>query len=83
MKRLTKLLPGILLLAFSLPAFAGSCPKDMKKIDAALAANPSMSASDMNRIKELRASGEQLHKSGKHGDSVADLHEAMGMLGIQ
>ncbi len=78
-----KILPGILMLAISFPVFAGSCPKDMKKIDAALAGNPSVSASDMARIKELRASGEALHKAGKHSDSVADLHEAMRMLGIE
>jgi len=42
-----KILPAALLLAFSLPVFAASCPKDMKKIDAALAANPSVSAADM------------------------------------
>ncbi len=78
-----KILPGILMLAISLPVFAGSCPKDMKKIDAALADNPSVSASDMSRIKELRSSGEKLHKSGKHADSVADLHAAMKLLGIE
>lgn len=78
-----KILPGILMLAISLPVFAGSCPKDMKKIDAALAGNPSVSASDMTRVKELRASGEALHKAGKHADSVADLHEAMKLLGIE
>lgn len=72
-----------LLLTFSLSAFAASCPKDMKKIDAALAAGTSVSASDLNRIKELRASGERKHNSGQHADSVADLHEAMRLLGIQ
>ncbi|MCG6891358.1 MAG: hypothetical protein LJE92_17400 [Gammaproteobacteria bacterium] len=77
-----KILPGILMLALSLPVFAGSCPKDMKQIDAALAGSPSVSASDMSRIKELRASGESLHKSGNHADSVAALHEAMKLLGI-
>jgi len=78
-----KMLTGILMLAISLPVFASSCPKDMKKIDAALAGNPSVSATDMSRVMELRASGERLHKSGQHADSVADLHEAMKMLGIQ
>ena len=78
-----KILPAAMLLVFSLPAFAGSCPKDMKAIDAALAANPSVSAADMARIKELRASGEQLHKAGNHSQSVADLHEAMKLLGIE
>ena len=83
MKTLSRILPGLLLLASSLPAFASHCPVDMKKIDAALAANPSLSSSDMARIKELRASGEMHHKSGNHGQSVKDLHEAMGLLGLE
>ena len=70
------------LLAASLPAFAGSCPLDMKKIDAALADNPSISASDLERVKALRAEGEQLHQSGQHGESVARLKEAQELLGI-
>lgn len=82
MTRCHKTLLATLLLTFSLPAFAGSCPRDMKEIDAALAAGPSVSASDMERIKELRASGERKHKSGQHADSVADLHEAKRLLGI-
>lgn len=82
MKKVSSTLTGLLLLAFCVPAFAASCPKDMKEIDAALAANPSVSASDLARIKELRASGEQLHKSGKHAESVEDLHEAKRLLGL-
>jgi hypothetical protein len=82
MTRCHKTLLATLLLTFSLSAFAGSCPKDMKKIDAALAAGPSVSASDMAQIKELRASGQSKHESGQHADSVADLHEAMRLLGI-
>ena len=82
MKKTTSVLATAALLAMSLPAFAGSCPMDMKQIDAALAANPNLSASDLERVKALRAEGEQLHKSGKHGDSVARLHEAKKLLGI-
>ena len=82
MKKVSSTLTALLLLAFCVPAFAGSCPKDMKEIDAALAANPSVSAGDLERIKELRASGEALHKSGKHAESVKDLHEAKRLLGI-
>ncbi len=82
MKTVSRILPAALLLAFSLPALASHCPKDMKKIDAALAGSPSVSAADMARIKELRASGEMNHKSGNHGQSVEDLHEAMKMLGL-
>lgn len=72
---------AFILMLFCIPAFAGSCPKDMKAIDAALAENPSISASDMSRVKELRAEGEKLHKSGKHADSVTALHEALKLLG--
>ena len=48
-------------------AFAGSCP---------------MSMADMDRVKGLRARGEELHKSGDHSGSVAALAEAREMLGI-
>ena len=59
------------------------CPLDMKKIDAALAQGPSLSASELARVKTLRAEGEALHKSGKHGESVDKLGEAMRILGIE
>lgn len=64
-------------------AFAGHCPADMKKIDAALAANPSLDAAQMKAVKELREAGEDLHKSGKHKASVTVLAEAMSILGIE
>ena len=62
-------------------AFAGRCPVDMKQIDAAMA-NSSLSMADMDKVKELRAKGEELHKSGDHSGSVAALAEAKEMLGI-
>ena len=82
MKSLYKTIPGLLLLILSFPALAYHCPADMKKIDAALAASPSISDADMSRVQELRASGEKLHKAGKHQDSVNDLAEAMKLLGL-
>ena len=82
MKRYYQTLSIAALLAFSLPAFAASCPRDMKAIDAAMAAGTSLSDADMARVKELRASGEAKHKSGRHGESVQDLHQAMKLLGI-
>lgn len=69
-------------LTVSTSALAMHCPLDMKKIDAALAQGPSLSADDMARVKSLRAEGEALHKSGKHGESVKKLGEAMSILGI-
>ena len=83
MKRYTKSLPLALLLAVSLPAFAASCPKDMRAIDQALAAGTSISDADLERVRALRASGESKHKSAQHAASVADLHEAMDLLGIR
>ena len=71
-----------LALAFSTAAFGGQCPLDIKKIDAAMAQGSSLSSSEMARVKQLRAEGEALHKSGKHGESVQKLGEAKSMLGI-
>ena len=62
-------------------AFASSCPKEMKAIDAAMPM-AKLSAAQMDEVKKLRADGEQLHKDGKHGDSMAALGKAKKMLGI-
>ncbi len=64
------------------PALAGQCPKDMKKIDAALAASPQISAEQMAEVTTLRAQGETEHKGGQHGASVKTLAKAMEILGI-
>ncbi len=64
-------------------AFAAHCPMDMKKIDEALAKNPSLSAAQMADVKKWRAEGEAMHKSGKHQESVESLGKAMKVLGIQ
>jgi len=63
-------------------ALAGSCPKLMKEIDAAL---PSAKISDaqMTEVKKLRADGEAQHKDAKHADSVASLNKAKEILGIK
>ncbi len=82
MTKIATTMATAVLLAMSLPAFAGSCPMDMKQIDAALAANPDLSGSNRERVMELRAEGERLHKSGNHADSVARLNEAKALLGM-
>lgn len=64
------------------PVLAGHCPKDVKAIDAALS-KASLSSSQMSEVKKLRDSGAGLHKSGKHDDALADLHEAMDVLGLK
>jgi hypothetical protein len=80
-----KLKQAIVAVAFTLAssaAMAFHCPADMKKIDEALAKNPSLSATQMTEVKKLRADGEAAHKSGKHQDSVDTLAKAMKILGI-
>lgn len=72
---------GILVL-MSGTAIAAHCPADMKKIDAALGANPMLSSAQMSEVKRLRAEGETLHKQGKHRESVDTLAKAMKMLNI-
>ena len=62
-------------------AFANSCPKEMKAIDAALP-KAKLSEAQMNEVKQLRADGEKLHKDGKHDDSMAALGKAKKILGI-
>jgi hypothetical protein len=61
------------------PAFASQCPKDMKSIDAALAAGKG--GNMMDKVKALRAEGEALHKAGKHKESVEKLAEALKLIG--
>jgi hypothetical protein len=62
-------------------ALAGNCPADMKAIDAALP-KAKLDASQSAEVKKLRADGEQLHKQGKHAESMAALGKAKKILGI-
>ena len=71
---------GALLASGAASAF--HCPADMKKIDEALAKNPSLSAEQMADVKKARADGEELHKAGKHQESVDTLGKAMKILKI-
>jgi hypothetical protein len=64
------------------PTWAAHCPIDVKAIDAALAKDHGLTAEQVAKVKELRDKGEALHNSGKHGDSIKELHQAMEMLGI-
>jgi uncharacterized protein YneF (UPF0154 family) len=64
-------------------ALAMHCPKDMKAIDEALAKNPKLTEAQMKEVKAQRAKGEELHKAGKHQESVDELGKAMKTLGIK
>jgi len=67
----------------STAAFAFHCPADMKKIDAALAKKPTLSAQQMSEVQKYRAEGEALHKAGKHQNSVDTLAKAMKILNVK
>lgn len=73
----------VLALAACVPsAFAMRCPMDMQQIDAALAANPKLSAEQLAEVKKLRAEGEAQHNGGDHAKSVETLAKAKAILGI-
>ncbi len=67
--------------AFAMPAHAFHCPKDMKQIDAALAAMPNLPKETATKVAMLRAKGEALHKAGDHAKSVETLAGALKLLG--
>lgn len=77
-----KLIIAAMALATSSLAFANNCPNEMKAIDAKLSSNPTLSAADMSKVKELRADGEKFHKAGKHAESLKALGDAKKLLGI-
>jgi hypothetical protein len=62
-------------------AFAHGCPGEMKAIDAKLP-SAQLAEAPMSQVKALRAEGEQLHKEGKHTESMAALGEAKKLLGL-
>lgn len=63
-------------------AFASSCPKHVKAIDAAL---PKAKLTDAQKadVKKYRDEGEKLHKAGKHSESLEALAKAEKILGIK
>jgi hypothetical protein len=69
-------------LAFASMAWAHNCPNEMKAIDAALP-KAKLDAKQTAEVRKLRDDGEQLHKAGKHNESMATLGKAKGILGIK
>ncbi len=65
----------------SAPAFSGTCPKEMKAIDAALP-GAKLTPAQMADVQKFRADGETLHKAGKHQESMDTLARAKKLLGI-
>ena len=63
-------------------ALAHNCPNEMKAIDAALP-KADLPPARIAEVKKLRAQGEELHKAGKHDESMAALGKAKRTLGIK
>ena len=63
----------------SAPALVAHCPKDVKKINAALS---KVSGEKMSLAKNAADKGLALHKAGNHKESLKVLHAAMKDLGI-
>ena len=80
MKRMFALTTALLFVSGTALAF--HCPKDMKAIDDALAKHPKLSEAQMKEVKAHRAKGEELHKAGKHQESIDELGKAMKILKI-
>lgn len=79
----TAVLAALLAMALATPALANECPLDMKEIDAALVTKgTTLSAEDLGNVKKWRAEGEELHKAGKHKESMEILDKAKIKLGI-
>ncbi|HZN47511.1 MAG TPA: hypothetical protein VFB71_07785 [Ramlibacter sp.] len=76
--------PLILIAGFALAgaAWASNCPNEMKEIDAKLSTKPTLSKEVADKVTQLRKSGEDHHKAGKHAESMKDLTEAKKLLGI-
>ena len=81
--KLRHLITAATMAVFSSAAFAFHCPAEMKKIDDALAKNPTLGASQMADVKKFRAEGETLHKAGKHQESVDTLEKAKVVLEVK
>lgn len=76
-----KVLVGVCFSLSATLAFAHGCPGEMRKIDERLP-TAKVTEAQMSKAKELRAKGEQLHKEGKHSESMSTLAEAKKILGI-
>jgi hypothetical protein len=63
------------------PAFARHCPQDMAAIDKAMQ-TAQLSASDRQKVLDLRKQGEELHKAGNHPESEKVLDQAKKILKI-
>lgn len=80
--KISSIVAGLTLALVSSAAFAFTCPKHMKAIDAALT-KAKVSEAQMAEVKKYRADGETFHKAGKHADALEVLGKAEKILGIK
>ncbi len=66
--------------AFVTPALAAHCPKDVKKIKAAMS---KLDKGNMMMAEAAADAGLALHKAKKHGDAIKILHAAMETNGVK
>ena len=75
----TLVIASALAFGLALPAQAGGCPGLVKDITAKLEQSK-LSAEKKAEVAKLRDQGDQLHKQGKHGESMTVLRRAQSML---
>ena len=79
MKKLVSVLSLGVVVAFAGVAVAKECPLLVKQLREAKVADAGKAA----QVKKLTDECEQLHKDGKHADSVAKCNEAGKVAGIE
>lgn len=80
--KISTIVVAVSLALASSTAFAFTCPKHMKAIDAALP-NAKISDAQMADVKKYRADGETAHKAGKHQEALDALAKAEKILGVK
>lgn len=74
-------LAAALIAALATPALAMKCPSIMKKIDAAMATTQ-VDEATKTKVMALYDKGKAEHAAGDHDASIADLTEALKLLGM-
>jgi hypothetical protein len=70
------------LVAFAMPAYAGSCPSQIAAIDKALP-TAQVDAAKKAQAKQLRDQADAAHKAGNHAASMKAAADAKALLGIK
>lgn len=76
-----QLVLGSVIMVLAAAASAHGCPGEMRAIDAKMP-SAKLPAVDISKVKALREEGENLHKQGKHTESMKALAEAKKLLGV-